>query len=319
MSFRLKFLLFLFLGNLFLFPAVVIAAGVGFVPSSRLWFSSLLFPPKDFTNIYTVIINNSYFSLDAIIGFYIDGKLIDTAYINQLLKEQATQVKGSWWATEGNHTVAVRFIKAVAFDENGNRTELNVNEFNTVNNSAIQVGNSQPTQSNTTSIVNFDNGSVKTISDNLVTPVLNLKVEKNGDKLSIVEIKVVTTSLTKSDELRQEVEKKLQTAIQQGQEIGDQIVSAVGVVSSSLNTVNNAYDNTRSLLNGANKYWQEIKNNGVMVNSFSQKIKEQIKIPNKFSFSSKAMIWFFRALFFLLLFYFVRRLFKRRSRSPEDF
>jgi hypothetical protein len=296
----------------------VSAAGVGFVPSSRLWFSSLVFPPKEFTNIYTVIINNNYFYLDAIIGFYVDEKLIDTAYINHLSKEQATQVKGSWWPTEGSHAVAVRFVKAIAIDENGNQKELNVQEFNTVNSSAIQVGDSQSVKNSTSSADSSDDKIAKIDKinqDDLVAPVLNLKVEKNGDKLAIVEIKSSSASSTQNEELKKAVENKLQTAVQQGEDIRNKFVSTWNTMTSTIQTVGSLYDKTKSLFGDKDKYWQSIKTNEVFSKDFFQKIRDWVKPQNNLTI----LTWIFRSLFFILLFYFVIRFFRRRHRTPDDF
>lgn len=311
------FLLLLFFCIIFS-ASLAEAAGVGFVPSSRLWFSSLAFPPKESTNIYTVIINNDHFYLDAIIGFYVDEKLIDTAYINHLSKEHATQVKGSWWPTEGNHAVAVRFVKAIAIDENGNQKELNVQEFNTVNSSAIQVGDGQPVKNPSSSVSGLENKITKadkTNQEDFVAPVLNLKVEKNGDKLTIVEIKSSSSSISQSEELKQAVENKLQTAVQQGEEIRNKIASTLNTMTSTIQAVGNFYDKTKSLFGDKDKYWQEIKTSGVFSKDFFQKIRDFVKPQNNLII----LTWIFRGLFFILLFYFIVRLFRRRRRNPEDF
>jgi len=317
MRFRNRIILLLFFCFIF-YPGLVSAAGVGFVPSSRLWFSSLVFPPKEFTNIYTVIINNNYFYLDAIIGFYVDEKLIDTAYINHLSKEQATQVKGSWWPTEGSHAVAVRFVKAIAIDENGNQKELNVQEFNTVNSSAIQVGDSQSVKNSTSSADSSDDKIAKIDKinqDDLVAPVLNLKVEKNGDKLAIVEIKSSSASSTQNEELKKAVENKLQTAVQQGEDIRNKFVSTWNTMTSTIQTVGSLYDKTKSLFGDKDKYWQSIKTNEVFSKDFFQKIRDWVKPQNNLTI----LTWIFRSLFFILLFYFVIRFFRRRHRTPDDF
>lgn len=319
MRFWKKIILLLFFCIIFS-ASLVEAAGVGFVPSSRLWFSSLAFPPKESTNIYTVIINNDHFYLDAIIGFYVDEKLIDTAYINHLSKEHAAQVKGSWWPTEGSHAVAVRFVKATAIDENGNQKELNVQEFNTVNSSAIQVGDGQsvknpsPSASATSSenqITKID----KINQENFVAPALNLKVEKNGDKLAIVEMKSSSSSISQSEELKQAVENKLQTAVQQGEEIRNKIASTLNTMTSTIQAAGNFYDKTKSLFGDKDKYWQEIKTSDVFSKDLFQKIKDFVKPQNNLTI----LTWVFRGLFFILLFYFIIRLFRRRRRDPEDF
>jgi len=311
MSFRVKIISIFFLLCFLLTPSFAQAAGVGFVPSSRLWFSSLVFPPQEATGIYTVIINNNYFYLDATIGFYVDGKLVDTSYISHLAKEHATQVKGSWWPTEGSHAIAVRFIKAVAFDENGNSTPLDVQAFNTVDASDVQVGTLTSASSTTDTNTNSDpknNLSTDKQSD-IIYPSVDLKIEKNGDNLSIVEIKPADTSVAKNDEIKQAFEDKIQSAVQQGEDVRNKINWAFNAVTSTVQTVSNIYDKTKSLLDSKDKYLQEAQNTVSGSKDSLQRVKDYFKTLNNFDI----LTWFFRILFFVLLVYFVRRFFSRRA------
>ncbi len=322
MSFRFKIILFIFLLSLFLFPAISNAAGVGFVPSSRLWFSSLVFPPKESTNIYTVIINNNYFSLDAIVGFYVDEKLIDTTYISSLKKEQAVQAKGNWWPTEGQHSISVKFVKATAIDANGNKTELNVQEFNTVDSTAVQIGDSLPVNNS----ANGMSSTVLSVLNNNTniglanTPMINLNIEKNGNNLAVVAVgPAVATS--ESEQLQQTMEQKIQTAIQQGQDIRNKIVSVFNTASSGIHSASDAYTKTKSMINDASQYVDKNK----ITQAWPELLTNKIKIwwASFWSVSDfrNNLAWVFRIVFFLVLFYLLIkmvRVFFHRRRYDED-
>lgn len=315
-------LLLVFFGLLFV-PRLTNAAGVGFVPSSRLWFSSLVFPPKESTNIYTVIINNNYFSLDAIVGFYVDGKLIDTAYVNGLKKEQATQVKGNWWPTEGGHAISVKFIKATAFDANGNKTELNVQEFNTVDSTAVQIGDSLPVNNSATgtssTVLSVSNSNAN--ADVAITPTVNLNIAKNGDNLAVVAVGPAVAA-SQSEQLQQTMEQKIQTAIQQGQDIRNKIESAFNTASSGIHSASDAYDKTKSLINGASQYIDKNKITQAWPELITGKIKEWWASSWSMPDFRNNLAWVFRIIFFLVLFYLlvrmIRVVFRRRRDDGDD-
>lgn len=322
MRLRSKTILFIFLLSLFLFPATSNAAGVGFVPSSRLWFSSLVFPPKESTNIYTVIINNNYFSLDAIVGFYVDEKLIDTAYVNNLKKEQAIQVKGGWWPTEGRHAISVKFIKATAFDADGNKTELDVQEFNTVDSTAVQIGDSLPVNNSSTStsstVLSVPNNNTNTVV--AATPMVNLNIEKNGDNLAVVAVGPAT-AVSQSEQLQQTMEQKIQTAIQQGQDIRNKIVSAFNTASSGIHSASDAYAKTKSMINDASQYIDKNKLTQAWPELIAGKIKEWWTSSWTVPDFRNNLAWVFRIIFFLVLFYLLVRMIRvmfRRRRDDED-
>ncbi len=125
---------FLHLAVLFflVIPQGVLAKGAGFVPAGGIWFSTDTFLPKETVRVYTVIVNNNYFSLEAQVNFYDNGELIDAAEIHGLPKEAAKVVRVFWQPTEGRHIVSARLLKAVATDESGKRTELSLADLTSV-------------------------------------------------------------------------------------------------------------------------------------------------------------------------------------------
>lgn len=225
---KIRFLIILLLGILYFSP-VASAAGVGFVPTSRLWFSNLSTVPADGTKIFTVIVNNDYPFLDATVGFYINDKLTDTVDINHLAKEQAAQVSGIWHPTQGEYKISVQFVKAVAIDENGQKTFLDVSTFNNVTDSDVKIPSNGLGDSTTSSLL---------LSASLV-PVLDLKVEKNGDNLTI----------TKVPNPIQDFEKRIEVAAQQQQDIKDKISNTVGMISSTAADISDVRTRAKSFFN----------------------------------------------------------------------
>ena len=85
-TYKLSALFSVFLCLLFLMPFATPAnanTGVGFVPSSGVWFSQDVFYENETVKLYTVVVNNTYKSLSGIIGFYDNDQLIvETVFSN---------------------------------------------------------------------------------------------------------------------------------------------------------------------------------------------------------------------------------------------
>ncbi|MDO8499566.1 MAG: hypothetical protein Q7S66_02790 [bacterium] len=270
-------------------PLFVEAAGVGFVPDGRIWFSDDRPVVGESTRIYTVIINNDYYSLDAAVGFFVDGNLIDTAVINNLQKERAVQIRASWRPTEGAHTITVEFINASVADEAGNITGLNVQDFNTVS----------------TSTPFLD-----------PTPLINLQVEKNGDTFTIVELSDVPDNqkiISNSPFI--ELDKNWQAGVRQYAEITNKITSVMGMVTTSVETIKATYAEAKSWLDYGNKSLEQAKTTVVLPLTFIDKIKSFLQVlpsRNRLSLIS-------RIIFFILLFYLVAWIIIKRSKRRDRY
>jgi hypothetical protein len=107
------FFVFLFL----LFPHFANSAGIGFVNSSGIWFSS----DPAFGGIpvkaYTVVLNNDYKKLTATIAFLDNGAEFARTTVD-VLQDDARQITVIWTPTYGTRTVAAKFISATVTDQN---------------------------------------------------------------------------------------------------------------------------------------------------------------------------------------------------------
>lgn len=115
----------------FLIPLPLHASGVGFVPSTRIWFSRSSFGQQETIKIYTVVINNEYASLDAIVGFYANGSLVASQEITHLKQEEAKQLSVSWKPADGTYAMTAKFIQAIGTDSEGNTSMIDVSAIDT--------------------------------------------------------------------------------------------------------------------------------------------------------------------------------------------
>ncbi len=218
---RLRFLA-LFLLGILMFAPVAKAAGVGFVPNDRLWFSDVSSNPADGKKIYTVVINSDYNFLDATIGFYVNDQLVDTANVNQLPKDQVVQVFGVWHPTEGNYKVSVQFIKAQAADQNGQQLKLDLGALNNITTS--------------TNIQTSDSG---------LAPAVDLNVEKNGDALTI----------SKAPNPIKDFESRIEAASQQQEDIKNKIGNTVNMISSTASNISDLPSKAKSILSQSKDFF----------------------------------------------------------------
>lgn len=122
---RLSYItVFLFL----FFPNLVNAAGIGFVNSSGIWFSS----DPAFGGIpvkaYTVVLNNDYKKLTATIAFLDNGSEFARTTVD-VLQDDARQITVIWTPTYGTRTVAAKFISATVTDQNNVIRDLGAAEI----------------------------------------------------------------------------------------------------------------------------------------------------------------------------------------------
>jgi len=115
---------FLFL----LVPQFANAAGIGFVNSSGIWFSS----DPAFGGIpvkaYTVVLNNDYKKLTAVIAFLDNGAEFARTTVD-VLQDDARQITVIWTPTYGTRTVAAKFISATVTDQNNAVRDLSSAEI----------------------------------------------------------------------------------------------------------------------------------------------------------------------------------------------
>jgi hypothetical protein len=104
---------FLFL----LFPNLAHAAGIGFVNSSGIWFSSDPAFGGTPVKAYTVVLNNDYKKLTATIAFLDNGTEFARTTVD-VLQDDARQITVIWTPTYGTRTVAAKFISATVTDQN---------------------------------------------------------------------------------------------------------------------------------------------------------------------------------------------------------
>lgn len=123
--------LFITLASVFLFYSVALAASVGFVSSTGIFFSKEKFFAGEQVKVYSVVVNNTYTRLTAVVAFLDNGTEFGRATADVAL-EQAQQINVSWVPTQANHTVVAKFISAVGYDSSGSAKTLNENEINTI-------------------------------------------------------------------------------------------------------------------------------------------------------------------------------------------
>lgn len=166
----MKSLVIIFFFLLF-FPFSVSATGVGFVPNSKIWFSPVSFAPGDMIHIYTVVINNDYYSLRGSVAFYVNDRLLDTIRINDLRKENAIELTTLWRPDAGNHNLRASFLSATAIDEQGREHKIKIEDVNseTISSGASSLSQTsgEQTFANTSAVIQK---SDKRVSDLVSSP-----------------------------------------------------------------------------------------------------------------------------------------------------
>jgi len=118
------FFVFLFL----LVPQFANAAGIGFVNSSGIWFSSDPAFGGTPVKAYTVVLNNDYKKLTAVIAFLDNGAEFARTTVD-VLQDDARQITVIWTPTYGTRTVAAKFISAAVTDQNNAVRDLSSSEI----------------------------------------------------------------------------------------------------------------------------------------------------------------------------------------------
>lgn len=122
---RLSYItVFLFL----FFPNLANAAGIGFVNSSGIWFSTDPAFGGTPVKAYTVVLNNDYKKLTATIAFLDNGSEFARTTVD-VLQDDARQITVIWTPTYGTRTVAAKFISATVTDQNNIIRDLSAAEI----------------------------------------------------------------------------------------------------------------------------------------------------------------------------------------------
>lgn len=129
-------------------PAGASAADAGFAPSTGIWFSRTAFAPGETIRIYSVVINNIYASLQGQVGFFDNSQPINAVTIG-VAKNTAEEISVLWTPAAGSHTIAARFIKAVAVDEVGVERPVSLNDISAEAGLPLNVGGSPVVPGNT--------------------------------------------------------------------------------------------------------------------------------------------------------------------------
>lgn len=286
---------FLFLVTLI--PLSACAAGVGFVPSTGIWFSRSSFLPHDTIRVYSVIINNDYFKLDAVVGFYDNGELIDTATVTGLVKEMAQQVKVFWSPTEGQHTLTARFIKAVAIDDKGGRKELNLNDIVSSAGSPLTVAEGQvaPTPARVASAT-VGAQSSSTIATSATTSIGGVigativEVAKQGTRLAVQA--PVSSGVVAASAEPAVLGEKVAALAPRGEDTGSDIFAknkevlekaqaAVTTITSTAGKIGEVYNQTKSVVEKGKGYYEQGQSYWQRVKPYAEKVKPWwLKISN---------------------------------------
>ncbi len=262
-----------------LVPSIALAANVGFVPSTGLWFSQTSFVPGQTISVYTVVINTDYFALDGAVTFYDNNTPFSTVAVTTLPKEQVRQIKVSWTPTEGDHALSARFTQAAAVDEKGSRQNVDVGAINAVAGTPLSIGTGviEPV---TTPVIFTSSTSTDSIPSVALMGQTNVVVQKQGKNLVITPStkpaassggaltsfttlwggaqNVVTTS--------QDLFAKNKEMLAKAEHVAGTITSTVGAISSAIDTGRqyvqtgqNQLEKVGSFLGFLSPVWNKVK------------------------------------------------------------
>ena len=234
-----------------LLPVVALAANVGFVPSTGIWFSKTELVPHEMVRVYTAIFNNDYYSLSGTVVFYDNSSIIDTVQVKNVPKETAQQLKVLWEPTEGAHAISARFTKAVATDVNGVTQVLSLNTINDATGAPLKIGVNlvEPT-------VTSQSNKISTSSPEVVVGATQVEITKVNNKL-VLNAKTVDqastqpmsdTSVAESAGRNGQTTTSVDDIFSKNREILEKSGQLVIAVSSTAGKVSAAYDSTKSAI-----------------------------------------------------------------------
>lgn len=252
--------------SIFIFaPHFVAANSVGFVPSTGLWFSRNEFLPKETIRIYTVVINNDYYSLDGTVAFYDNGTEIDRVDVKGLAKESVKQIRVFWEPTEGEHAVSAQFIKAVATDEKGNKQTLDIQTINSVAGAPLKMGVNTvvptPIIITTSSATTLGSSTIKVTPLNVSSVITSttlfgsqteVVVRKEGEKLVLEPALESNNSASEGSISGSDIFAK-------NREILDKAAQVAGTITTTADKLNKAYTGTKEAIEKGKGYWSGAK------------------------------------------------------------
>ncbi len=278
-------LFFCFLVFLFTAPHFAHATGVGFVPSTGIWFSRDTFYPKETIRIYTVIINNDYYSLDGTVAFYDNRVEIDRVDVKGLAKESVKQIRVFWEPTEGEHAVSAQFIKAVATDEKGNKQTLDIQTINSVAGAPLKMGTSTITPTpiiiTTSSATTLGSTTIKIVPLNANTVTTSavllgsqteVVVRKEGDKLVLEPAPETNTSGFGAHISEGNSGDTGGDLFAKNREILDKVEQVAGTITTTADKINKAYAGTQEVFEKGKGYWAGAKEQWGKAAPYLQKV-----------------------------------------------
>ena len=256
-------LILFFTASLFV-PAISLATGVGFVPAGGIWFSNTVFSAQETIRIYTVVINNKYYALDARVEFFDNGKLVGGADIKGLRQETAQTVKVLWLPKEGAHTVSARLTQAVAVDAAGKRSEIPSIEINSLAGVTLAASESQT--------------SVGPAVQDEALGSATVVVRREGDRFLITapepaQVQGDKIAATSTEEIDSQQNKDENDPFKKNREALEKIQKAAATVTSTAGTLSQAYNETKTLLEKGKNYYAVGRDWLVKFRPVSDKIK----------------------------------------------
>jgi len=256
-----KILLLTVFVSYFLFPIIVFAANVGFVPSTGLWFSRTSFLPGETISVYTVIFNNDYYGLDGTVVFYDNNNVIGAVSVKNLSEESAKQLKVLWQPVAGEHALSARFTSATVVDSEGNRTNLDLASINGVTGAPLEVGSSTAVSADNT-VVPQETGSVASgnAASSTAIGATDVMVANVNGKLIITP----PGALESGSSVGGSVADAIHSAVSS---IGDifaknhlvlgQVNSSTAIVTSTVGSLADAYGSTKDTVEAGKNFYQK--------------------------------------------------------------
>ncbi len=267
--------LFVLLAGYCSMPSTSFATSVGFVPSTGLWFSRTNFLPHETVRIYTVVINNDFYSLDGTVSFYDNGQIIDTVDVKGVLKESVKEIRVFWEPTEGEHSVSAQFTRAVATDEKGARQILDVDTINSIAGAPLKVGSDAVSPSPVIGISSSTSlGSVTITTTAQAGAVfntavatggaVNVVVKKDGSKLTMVANLADTSNSRVATQAGAPSTVSSDKAgvgdlLAKNREILDKASQFAGTITSTAGKINEAYNTTHGAIEKGRGYYAQVK------------------------------------------------------------
>ena len=231
-------------------PTALHAADAGFVPSTRIWFSRSVFDNKEQIKMYTVAVNNNYYALDATVGFYANGTLIQSVQIENLKKEEAKQLSAIWIPSEGTYTLTARFIEATAIDESGQRTRLELGALNDIGDVPIAIQR-EPGPG--------DRPTPETVQEKTTATIVQVQLTDEGTVITPLPPPAAPTSAHAALETFKQVEKFVNT------------------VTTSAGTIEDTYQKTKEWIGKAEKGYKRGKDGLQAVQAYANEGKKIVQ------------------------------------------